>query len=50
METTKLVYGVLNLRTGSIIAAFMLSTDAQKYVDALHAREGVHGVQYEIVK
>ena len=50
MNTTKLVYGVLNTRTGSIIAAFMLSTDAQKYIDTLHAREGVHGAQYEIVQ
>ena len=50
MDTTKLVYGVLNTRTGSIIAAFLLSTDAQKYIDTLHAREGVHGAQYEIVQ
>lgn len=42
-----LQYRVVNTRTGRVIAAFLLATDAHKYVVALHAREGVHGPQYE---
>jgi hypothetical protein len=49
VKTIELTYKVLNTRTDKIIAAFLLGTDAQKYIDALHAREGVHGPQYEIV-
>lgn len=41
-------YQVVNTRTGSVIAAFLLASDAKKYVDTLHSREGVHGPMYEI--
>ncbi|MHB1098680.1 MAG: hypothetical protein ACYCZR_03920 [Burkholderiales bacterium] len=43
-----LQYHVVNTRTGRVIAAFLLATDARKYAASLHAREGVHGPQYEV--
>lgn len=44
-----LIYHVVNGRTNRVVAAFLLKTDAQKYINTLHAREGVHGPIYEIV-
>lgn len=41
-------YHIVNTRTGRVIAAFLLATDAQKYIDTLHAREGVHGPMYRL--
>jgi len=42
-------YQVVNTRTGTVVAIFILRSDAQKWIAQLHAREGVHGPQYEII-
>ena len=48
MKLKNLQYAVINIRSGNAVAVFMLATDAQKFMDSLHTRVGVHGDAYEI--
>lgn len=45
-KTFTLNYSVTNMRTGKTVAAFMLRTDAERYISTLHSREGVNGPIY----
>ena len=48
LEKSDLDYMVRCRRTGHVVAAFLNSRDAHKYVEFLSAREGCHGGDYEI--
>lgn len=44
-----LTYIVKNTRSGAYIAAFILLSDAKKYIKELENREGVHSPQYVVI-
>jgi hypothetical protein len=43
-----LIYEVVSTRTGNTIAAFLLKTDAERYIKYLKNREGAHSAGYEV--